>query len=279
MAKRIWTVVFIAAWATGLSLLATPSISQADTLTVTEIKVRVGGATFCGSTVAADCTGTFNIWTSALGGVGGAGISLTDGQSLVFTQTGGTFSFDSSDNPGAADHCTAALPCTTSLEINHAAVAIPAAEALNSILANQNQDVSGSSSASLTHNEARNWSQVGGVGPDSQVYFGYADNLHTDACADGGNCLPSVGGTVPTSLFADATFFVGAPASGAGLNVPPGGASHCDPNNTAAPLTCFDAGAIMIFNVSAVPEPSSFILAATVLVGLAGMAWRKRLYQ
>src|SRR5215831_17835974 len=88
MAKRVWVVMFIAAWATGLLLLATPSISQADTLTVTEIKVTVGGATFCGSTVAADCAGTHNIWTSALGGVGGAGISLTDGQSLVLTQTG-----------------------------------------------------------------------------------------------------------------------------------------------------------------------------------------------
>jgi len=54
---------------------------------------------------------------------------------------------------------------------------------------------------------------------------------------------------------------------------------HCDPNNTAAPLTCFDAGAIMIYNVSAVPEPSSVILASTVLVGLAGMAWRRRRLQ
>src|SRR5215468_241486 len=100
MAKRVWAVVFIAAWATGLLLLATPSISQADTFTVTEIVVTVGNTTYCGKAASVvdpnTCFGTNrDIWST---GLGATGIALNDGQSLVVTQTGGTagFNFDSS---------------------------------------------------------------------------------------------------------------------------------------------------------------------------------------
>jgi len=290
MAKRVWVVTFIAAWVTGLSLLATPSISQADTFTVTEIIVTVGNTTFCGKAAnvvdANACFGTSrDIWST---GLGATGIGLTDGQSLVVTQTGGAagFNFDSSDNPGGSTRCTAASNCATTLFINGGQVALGGGG--QNILANNNNDVAANDPASLTHNEAADWSQVGGVGPDSQVYFGYADNLHTDNCHDQSagtgapnNCLPSVvGGTDPTNRFADASFFIGGAASGAGLGVVMGtDGLHCNPSNTAQPLTCFDAGAIMIFNVSAVPEPSSVILASTVLVGLAGMACRRRRLQ
>jgi len=283
MAKRVWAVVFIAAWATGLLLLATPSISQADTLVVNDIIVTVGNTTFCGkASSVSDANPCFatshNIWSA---GLGASGISLADGQSLVLTQTGGAngFNFDSSDNPAASTSCTSVNPCTTSLSINQGAITLSGTG--TNILADNNNDVTKGSTASLTHNEALDWSQVGGVGPDSQVYFGYADNLHTDNCLDSTpKCFPNFGSTVPTSLFANASFFIGGAASGAGLGVTMGtDGFHCDPNNTAAPLTCFDAGAIMIYNVSAVPEPSSVILASTVLVGLAGMAWRRRRLQ
>src|SRR5215470_15367855 len=129
MAKRVWAVVFIAAWATGLLLLATPSISRADTFTVTEIIVTVGGSTFCGKAASVvDANPCFNagsagnIWST---GLGATGIALNDGQSLVLTQTGGTggFNFDSSDNPlggTGSSRCTSTTPCTTSLSINGA---------------------------------------------------------------------------------------------------------------------------------------------------------------
>src|SRR5207249_4556184 len=107
-------------------------------------------------------------------------------------------------NPLGATRCTPGTPCTTSLSINGGATTLSGTG--TNILADNNQDVLAGDPASLTHNEARDWSQVGGVGPDSQVYFGYADNLHTDNCHDTNgntgapnNCLPSVvGGTVPT---------------------------------------------------------------------------------
>src|SRR5262249_10565534 len=161
--------------ATGLLLLATPSISRADTFTVTEIIVTVGGSTFCGKAASVvsvnpcfNAGSAGNIWST---GLGASGIALADGQNLVLTQTGGTggFNFDSSDNPlggAGSSRCTSTTPCTTSLSINGAAVSLGGGG--QNLLANNNNDVPPNDPASLTHNEAANWSQVGGVGPDSQ---------------------------------------------------------------------------------------------------------------
>jgi len=280
MAKKVWALALFAAWIAGLSLLATPSTSQADTLVVNDIIVTVGNTTYCGKASSVSdsntCFGTSrDIWSA---GLGANGVSLADGQSLVLTQTGGALNFDSSDNLDGSNTCNPSNNCGTTLQINQGGIGLSGTG--TNILANNNLDVPRLNAAAPTHNEAADWSLVGGVGLDSQVYFGYADNLHSDACADAsGNCFPNFGSTVPTSLFfASATnTFIGAGASGAGNNVPTNNDGfHCNPNNTTPPLDCFDAGAIMIYNVSAVPEPSSVILASTVLVGLAGMALRRR---
>src|SRR5439155_26804969 len=118
------------------------------------------------------------IWTPGLG----AGVNLNPGDTLVLTQTGGAggFNFDSSDNGIVGTHCAAATPCGTALTINGGAVALVPAQALNSHLANNNQDVNGA--PALSHNEARDWILAGTIPGVANVYFGYVDNLHTNAC-------------------------------------------------------------------------------------------------
>jgi hypothetical protein len=265
MKRKTLAFVSMMALATGVLLFAAPSISQADPFTVTSVDVTVGGVEFC-STSVAGCPHA--IWN-----LGATGVKLNTGESLVLTQTGGSFNFDSTDpsvNGGAIAFCSAATPCaTTNFKVNGTLVAI-AGSAGEKNLADNNLDAGGQT------NEATNWGLVAKnvLGFAGDVYFGYADNVHTGACnqsghdADG-NCLPSSGTTPPLNIFANATHFIGQGVTFA----PPGGANHC--TGTA---DCFDAGAILFYNTqTVVPEPVTMFLGGTGLLLLAYAA-RRRLF-
>ena len=267
MKARASMVVMMAVLVLGTLIITNPSISQADPFTITSISVTVGSTTWCDTT--SSCSN--KIWD--LGG----GKTLNGGESLILTQTGPTtYNFDTSEgNPGNTSCNSTDGACSTSLTINGNAVALGGTG--TNILANNNQDPGGT-----VHNEAANWSQVG-TAPNTNgfgsVYFGYADNIHSGDCADPDNCLPN-SGTGVSNLWngtqggsAAATYFLGAGVSGTGLGVAQGGTNHC--STSVVTTDCFDAGAILIYNTqTAVPEPSTVLLVATMVIGLA--AWSVR---
>jgi len=100
----------------ALALLAAPSLGVAGPLTITQVRVVVGGQEYCDSTVAG-CTNI--IWN--LNG----GVTLSDGQTFILTQTDnpnevGGENFDSSDRAFNLQGCstTSGHPCTVQIFIN-----------------------------------------------------------------------------------------------------------------------------------------------------------------
>ena len=233
----------------GALLPGVPSVSHA--LNISSIVVTNGGATFSGCNTAAVCTN--KIWD-----LGPGGVNLNPGDTLVLTQNqahgGGVagFNFDTSDFGSAA----------FSISVNGGAPIADSGGILNFHgVDNPN---------STTQNEAANWSgPIGGVPGSYQVQVGYADNLHTDPCADGApsNCLPE------GPWQGTATVFLGN-----GSTAPDGYPVSAFPNHcVSANGDCFDAGAILITAVL-VPGPSTLLLFGGGLMGLAAYG-RRRLKQ
>lgn len=264
MSKRKSALVWIVGLALGVSLFAVPSIGQADVI-ITDISVtNSNGANFTGGAAG-------NLWVFSP-------ITLAPGQSLVLTQNpgGGSsslpfglpgFNFDTSEvGPNAATQYTVAVNGTSFVDNSVSSTA--------GILNAGGLDEPGST----LKNEAANWVKIGGVAGSYDLYVGYADTLHSNACLDSGNCLPSSDGppTVPNTIWdgtggsTRADFFLGN-----ATNLPSYPASpHCNVGETtAASFNCYDAGAILI--VSTVPEPSSVLLVGTVLMGLAAVGLRR----
>jgi hypothetical protein len=271
-------------------LAGSPSIGQADVI----ISTVAASDTFITPPVipgcaALPCTRTYsntaadnspNGQTWTLPGAGNT-VTLAPGQSLVLTQNQANagnsstanglpgFNFDTSE----ANAGRAATPYTVT--VNGTAFPDTGGTGGNGVLnANGTDDPS-----STTHNEAANWVKIGGVAGQYDVYVGYADTLHSDACADGasGNCLPFSGTGVSniwdgTGGSTAATFFLGHPTNIPGYT---GTTQHCDvAQGNSALWNCWDGGAILIVDTE-VPEPSTVLLVGTLIVGLIAISLRR----
>lgn len=272
MTRKALIVASVIALALGLPLLALPSVAHADPITISSLSVTVGDTTWCDTT--SSCSN--KLWD--LGG----GVTLNAGESLVLTSTGVTpFNFDTSEGKAGGCNDGAGRHCATTLAVNGGAVTLDGAG--KDVLANGNVD-----DGSGSHNEAANWalaSSTGvGTGGFGSVYFGYADNIHSDACADSpdNNCVPNNGNSGIAGIWngtagsSTATKFIGTGETGVGTGIAQNNdGNHC--STTQASTLCFDAGAILIYNtqLTTVPEPSTVLLVATMLVGLTAWGLRR----
>ena len=211
----------------GLVALGFMSAASANAqVTVTTVKVTVAGSGVNSAHTAVYCD-IQHVATCGVGAVGvwdltAAGITLQPTQTLILTQTakiaaGGNF--DTSERVSANTtnlfSCTAADPCTVTVEINGQVIYGPSS--VGDPLNFYNVDT-----GNQTTNEAHNW-VLAGTAPTYTLKLGYADNEHLAGCPGGvpANCFP-----IPFT----ATVFKGNPITEA---------APCGSN-------CWDSGALLI---------------------------------
>ena len=233
----------------GLTLL--PLAAPVYAITVTGVEVDIA------STV-------FTIWNGAgVNHLGASGTTITAGQDLILTQNStapGNFNFDTSDVTcanGSVSTCSAPVIKVTIQGVG--TVSFTDGTPTSNVLHDNNADP-----RDLAHNESRAWNLLGSIA-GIKLWVGYADDAHTNACADGdegpgtaGNCHPDVWqGSFNTIFLGNLV-------------------TESTPNGCARPFSvqCFDAGALrMQFDSSsqifATAEPSSMLLLGFGLIALA----------
>ena len=247
----------------ALALLAAPSLSTA--FTITQIDVIVGGVHYCDTTTA--CGN--QIWN--LNG----GVTLTDGQTLIVTQTGlfgaqprGGENFDSSDRGGAPVLVTCSTnggtKCTVQIYVNTGSglqlVSDDSGDDNPLSAFNEEPTSDATTAQAFAYMEAAPWvrSQAPNftfTGTNFTLDFGYADNVHGSACPDSNtDCFPqpvwcSTGGAIPVPCPA-ANFFLGQgvnpPLGNCGVSNPPTGVGHQPKDKNGDVVGCYDAGALRI---------------------------------
>jgi hypothetical protein len=227
----------------GIALVLFLVSSPAEATTITAVVVTTGGVTYNSASVG---------WTFP--------VSLSVGQDLILSQdfhgvanTTTSYNFDTSDNPVGGS------PTVPRIDITADGVTTSFFDT-NQVLNVKNQ---GSVDNSL--NEAQDYG-LALVGPGYQVFLGYADNVHPDACGAYASSLGLLGSS--TCLPAP---FTGPNLEATG-GVDPGiveplDGFHC----IAGQPTCYDAGVIRI-EATPVPEPTTMTL---LLAGLAAFAARR----
>ena len=235
-----------AAFAFASIVVGRSAPGEAAPIVITDVRVTIGPETYTATSVG---------WTFPR--------TLNSGQDLVLTQslndpptTTTSYNFDTSDVTGAA---------------NIAQISITVNGSVTTVFTDTGQvlNTKGVDVPNNFTNEAQLYSLLGGPpGLGYQVFVGYADNTHTDACgvwatsvglAGSSNCLPQVfNGLNATTV---PSIFDGA----GGINPPQLTQTlpfHCD--GTGQTANCYEGGVIRILNTTQqVPEPATTVLLLT----------------
>ena len=226
----------------ALGLLAAPSLATAA-VTVKHVEVVMGGLPSTADTRFCDNTNPDALCTNRIWDLG-AGVTLTPGQTLVLTQTGGIpigANFDTSDRGPTEIGCSNAghTPCTVQIFVDtgtgpNLVYTNATGDPLSAFNMEPVSNVS--DPAAFPFNESAPW-QLAFMGTTYRLDIGYADNVHGNPCPSTG-CFPQ-----PVWGAAAATVVIGA-----GLTPPfgdCGGGKRPDTDSTGTHVGCYDSGALL----------------------------------